>query len=147
MGLNKQLIEQVRDHVLAEPRRYDQGTFGESVPVDISPCGTQACLAGWAVMMAGRMTLPEIIRSDSGVVMSEAALAMGLDDLQAENLFGWNWPEPFAQEYSNADAYEDSAARARVAGDLLNAVIATDGAILDFDSGDEDDEEDGDWEW
>lgn len=47
--INKELLAKVRDHILEEPRRYNQGTFGKKS--EIAPCGTEACLAGWTVFL------------------------------------------------------------------------------------------------
>lgn len=54
-----ELLADVRRAILAEPRRYDQGTYKagvarlkEAKKVDAAPaCGTMACVAGWCVAL------------------------------------------------------------------------------------------------
>ena len=53
------LLRRVRDHILADPRRYDQSTFIRTrsgsyrtyANTDWPACGTAACIAGWTVIL------------------------------------------------------------------------------------------------
>lgn len=118
MKLNKPLIRKIRKHILEEPRRYNQGKWFQGLlSKRISPCGTQACIGGWAEYFLG-------------VSVSSLAKSMGLSKQAFQNLCGYGdeWPKPYREQFKKARGY---AARANVAGRLLNAVIRTDGKILE----------------
>lgn len=100
--LNLELLQQVRDKILADPEQHDQA---EWLLVSPGPehCLTAACVAGWACLLAGDE--PAINRSnprfddhlwvgwviDSGgkehLVPVRARKLLGLTRYQAENLF------------------------------------------------------------
>lgn len=44
-----ELLKKVKKHILAEPRRLDMDTMGEES--DEAPCGTVACIGGWACVL------------------------------------------------------------------------------------------------
>ena len=48
--LNAPLLRKVLQMIEEEPRRYNQWRWVSTVPTDVAPCGTQACIAGWAVL-------------------------------------------------------------------------------------------------
>jgi hypothetical protein len=118
-GINKTLLRKVRNHILAEPRRYCQSFVAQSSKD--APCGTVACIAGWADFLANGT---DIVREDGYDVMVRAGKVLGLPEEQWEVLFGFafGWPEPFrARYYENDDPHN----RARAAADLINQIIRT----------------------
>jgi hypothetical protein len=54
--LNRKLIRQVAAFIETSPR-YNQGTFGERAK---TPCGTECCIAGEALLQSG-FTIPEML--------------------------------------------------------------------------------------
>ena len=69
MTVNKKLFNEIADAVEKEPSLYDQSYWGNC------DCGSPACIAGWAVHLAG---------------VSRATLATGdgIDVVAAQQLFG-----------------------------------------------------------
>lgn len=135
--INTELLAKVRDHILEEPRRYDQGTWGKQS--EEAPCGTVACLAGWTAYLGGLMTLTEL-QEGAAVVRERAQRALGLSDIEARMLFAgrprcdcgsdlceYGWPHRFAIQYENAMTDEG---RARAAADYIDHIIAT-GKVID----------------
>lgn len=115
MGINKTLLRRVRNHILDEPRRYNQGTPGKRVSKRESPCGTRACIGGWADMLEG-----DDVRDVSDIDLDRAARKLGFNGQQAFTVFFWYWPEQFN------DAWRDDIPRkkaARLAADYINWII------------------------
>jgi hypothetical protein len=58
MKINLKLLEKIKKHIEEEPRRFDMDTWGVKHDMrkyrneDTPPCGTSACLAGWAVLLS-----------------------------------------------------------------------------------------------
>ena len=51
--LNVKLLNRIKRHLIAEPKRYDQATWAREVSGKGAPaCGTRACIAGWAVLLS-----------------------------------------------------------------------------------------------
>lgn len=128
MAINKALLRKVAKYILAEPRRYDQRTFGTSVRKSVSPCGTQACIAGWAAFLANG-TNPASFRDEGINIQSEAQEALGLTDAETDTLFiAWpeddigGWPEPYCTEYRKA---KNKQAKAEVAARYLRRIART----------------------
>jgi hypothetical protein len=127
MAINNELFSRVRNHILEEPRRYEQTSFGQRVPAEVSPCGTQACILGWAVILDGR--LPMDANFDDGdiyfSVEKEGREALGLTRDEADAIAYGGWPEPFKSRYRNATYEESTETPAQVAADYLDHIIAT----------------------
>lgn len=92
---NAELLRKVADAIEANPDHYYQGSWCENdnteevdytdVPFVADPknhCGTQACVAGWAV----QLTPPEN-RPDEIDIADAAQTLLGLTDDEAEMLF------------------------------------------------------------
>lgn len=83
------LLNEVKRLILAEPKRYDQGTFiarrnGHSRlfdPQDFPACGTVGCVAGWVA------TLKTEKLFEYGATPLIAKRILGLDRLQQAELF------------------------------------------------------------
>lgn len=136
MALNKALLRKVARHILEEPRRYDQTTFVRDVPTDRSPCGTQACIAGWADHLANGRKLTEGMSQNA--IRRRAKKALGLTEGEATRLFAafpddyigenengdpiYEWATPYAEQYRDADTKEE---RAEVAARYLRRIART----------------------
>lgn len=136
--INTELLEKVKAHILEEPRRYNQRTFGGTS--DEAPCGTAACIAGWAAHLSGEIDLKTLRRGGS-TIEGIAQAALGLTYTEAHILFAGDptpcfcgrptckdaWPQPYAERYAKAETAED---RARAAADYIDHIIAT-GKVTD----------------
>lgn len=132
-GINVELLERVKAHILEEPTRFDMGdfviqgeylenfaaNFGRPIP----PCGTIACIAGWAVLLSEGQT------SGAGSdVQAEAEALLGLSVEQRERLFYTsNWPKKFNEAYRDAEDVRLPAA-ALAAARRIDHFIKTNGA-------------------
>lgn len=56
--LNIPLFQKILDKITEAPASYDQGTWMDQS--DEAPCGSTGCIAGWAVVLSGRMTAEEV---------------------------------------------------------------------------------------
>lgn len=126
MAINKTLLRKVRNHILAEPRRYNQGRFGRAD--DNAPCGTACCIAGWAIVLSGKASL-EDARDDFETLDEDAqglgAKLLGLSYNESNVVFDGDandWPQQFNTAFHVSD---DKAAQARVAADYINHIIKT----------------------
>lgn len=120
--INVELLEKVRDKILAEPESYNQNKFWHVSAA--APCGTTACIAGWAVALScGDL---KALHSLTPVEVHAAARDLiGVTDGEAFSLFGGaglSWPEPFCTLFDKA---ANAHARAEVAASYLNHIIKT----------------------
>jgi hypothetical protein len=137
--LNIKLLRRIQAHITEEPRRFTMGAFeiyGEpgtknwirdtctrACTTDISPvvppCGTAACIAGWANAMTG---------AKKGQLddPSRAAKKLGLPDIDdTAYLFGnpeYYWPNPFGKLYAKARTAKQ---RAKIACARIDHLIET----------------------
>lgn len=92
MSLNVELLEQVKAHILAEPRRInmdDWQTELDEVDKHLRPaCGTIACIAGWACVLG----IGTRVRGNDIEWAAEEVL--GLDD-GGPLFFVDDWPSEF----------------------------------------------------
>lgn len=137
LKLNIPLLKKIKQHILEEPKRYDQD---ETVSFDkegslswngrtYPSCGTIACLGGWAYLLTHK-NKPTAFTP----IFSEAKRVCGLTDVQGSNLFdgsGGGWPQPYNAQYLKAKTVQG---KANVAGKLLDKVIETNGKILESSS-------------
>jgi hypothetical protein len=100
------LLTEVKELILADPRRYDQGTYIERhggvknarVIIEYPPCGTVGCVAGWvATLKRGR-------RFTYGTAGPIAEDILGLDQIQANDLFSGDAAPYPAQTRDHAKA-------------------------------------------
>lgn len=141
--INVKLLRRVKALILEEPRRLDMGTWAHpadkrvQVEADRPPCGTVACIAGWAVIddfvkVNGRMPDRDEIEEIYETADRKAAELLSLRQDQADRLFdtptggGFDeWPEDLAEAYVNATSPKE---RARVAAKRIERFIKTKGA-------------------
>jgi hypothetical protein len=145
--LNIELFRAVREKIASAPAAYDQTTFGQ--PDEDAPCGTAACIAGWACILSGEMDAPTLYDANTGQlqqsIVETATRVLGIADNEAEILFTaepegeWEdyddegesvysmaWPEPFRTDWEDAHDSE----RPFVAVDYLDHIIET-GKVLE----------------
>lgn len=89
---NTDLLHAIARQIEAQPETYDQ-----SVWVSDTPCGTTACIAGWAALLSeGDITIDEdVVYMDGGRrqidVHTYASSELGLDRHEAMWLFDGHW--------------------------------------------------------
>lgn len=127
--MNIDLLTRVRDHILEKPRRLTMGAWVQHKTSHTSkylsdsgklekfaPCGTAACIAGWACVLENVDTRWGGLSSDK-----EGSRLLGLDGLQAAKLFYVSdWPRHYRQAYVKARTMSE---RARIASRRINAFI------------------------
>jgi hypothetical protein len=142
--LNIELLKAVREKIATAPEAYDQGN--EAYYDRRSPCGTVACIGGWADILSAKNDEDRQRRMRGMVNLDRAADELGLNgtdfyneysaDIQTERavLFTGDpdehWPEPFRQQYWDAEGDSDPTAVARVAVAYLDHIIST-GKVLE----------------
>lgn len=123
---NIELLQRVKAHILAEPRRYNQFTFGRKKGTLYEligpepPCGTQACIAGWVYALTiGPMFDEQGDRIDASTIVDEATTQCGFTETEADRIFGdgSRWPAPFNLDL---EAAVDTQERARVAARFID---------------------------
>lgn len=132
--LNIELLKQVRDKIATTPQAYNQETWGQ--PSAAAPCGTAACIAGWACILSGAMTpeklydLGETRHWERIEGVAQDKLGLTLDE--ADTLFNGEpeikWPGAFADLW--IDSYGDQLQQAQVAVEYLDHIIET-GKVLE----------------
>lgn len=95
MPLNTELLLQVKQRILAEPRQFDMTNwFRKYAPGHIPNCGTTACIAGWAICCAEKIT--PAVAYEKFRRRSDVLQLLGLNKAQAECLFyEENWPDEY----------------------------------------------------
>jgi hypothetical protein len=131
--INVELLRRVKAHILAEPSRFDMGefiiegdaarTFAVKFDRPAPPCGTIACIAGWAVLLSD-----DDPPSDAEEIELRANALLGLTPEMGDRLFfTTEWPERFKQSYREAED-SDLAVAALVAAERVEHFIKTKGA-------------------
>jgi hypothetical protein len=149
--LNIELFKAVREKIATTPEAYDQMLWGRAD--SSAPCGTAACIAGWACFLSNNASLEEVRASrrfgelsPNRYVPDIARDALGLDEDEAEILFTsepggeWEdyddngegvyyggWPNRFADMWRGA---ANQARQAEVAVAYLDHIIET-GKVLE----------------
>lgn len=129
-GLNVKLLRRIQRHIFVRPSRfmmawyYSKGKPGarggswSDQPKRYPPCGTVACIAGWANILTGAKTTQEI--QDS----TRAARKLGLPDIPfgIYPLFGVHlWSTDFATRYRAATTPKE---RVKIASEVIDDLIA-----------------------
>lgn len=117
-ALNVELLRKIQKHILEEPRRLDMTAWLDAAPVDVVPCGTVACIAGWALHLSN--TKPGST-TEGGKWSGPARKVLGLSYEEGDKLFYEdNWPAPFATNFCHA---EGPKARAKIAVARIDYLI------------------------
>lgn len=140
--LNIELFKAIREKIATTPEAYDQAVFARTESA--APCGTAACIAGWACVLSGAMDTEELKKRerDDGDLFDSISItaenALGLSEEEADTLFEsdpsgeWydyddqgndiytgGWPQPFAE------AWRETGHESQVALRYLDHVIET----------------------
>ena len=97
--LNVKLLDRILRHVKKEPRRFNMGQWVDSSVT--APCGTAACLAGWAVILGDPKGNTKAVRAkfihlannqnggtpDTSTIFKRAMKALGLTYDEAKGMF------------------------------------------------------------
>lgn len=134
--LNTELLKAIREKIATVPQAYDQGTYARAS--DVAPCGTAACIAGWACVLSGAMSTDGLRKAEEEgeqeMIHETAQTALGLNNGDAERLFdgnpsdeyeGYGWPEPFKGQWLNWPPSD----RPQIAVAYLTRIIET-GEVL-----------------
>lgn len=114
------LLKRIKRHILAKPERFDMQDWGRPNDGE-TPCGTAACIAGWAVILSSKdpqkfyraakldqkdidkgvddtrpSRLAKLLHGPNNSAFDKAQKLLGLSDEQAGDLFyQGRWPEQF----------------------------------------------------
>lgn len=136
--INVKLLRRVKALILEEPRRFNMDYYAATekfypdlVHDQAPPCGTVACIAGWATLederARGRKRLTPAFLNRVG--RYTGARALGLTFEQSQRLFYTEeWPDEFAEAYNDAMAGDDFAMAADIAATRIDHFIKTKGA-------------------
>jgi len=145
--LNIELFKKIRDKIATTPEAYNQSVFARAS--EVAPCGTVACIAGWACVLGDRMSITKLREGSSlraSTVPVLASEALNLTNEEADVLFTGNpaeedfeefhvraWPEPYASEWLDSTFISDDEKipeQARIAVGYLDHIIAS-GKVLE----------------
>lgn len=130
--MNTKLLRKIKKHILEEPKRFIMhsliktkergvGTYYDDAgkKTTFAPCGTAACIAGWATLLSGNKD------SKDEDVWQFGAKVLGLDIVQQYLLFySHNWPDKFEEAFRAA---KNRKKRAEIAADRIEHFIKTKG--------------------
>lgn len=126
--LNFRLFRAVIKKLETAPMAYEQDTVVS--PDRDAPCGTAACIGGWAYLLEGQRATTTLADER---VLNKAAFLLGLNeddqswsDGDAGSVFSSSpesrWPAPFGGDWMEADGREEEA---KVAVRYLKNILAT----------------------
>lgn len=137
LKLNVRLLRRIQKLILEEPKRclmscsslkaktqkeweWKVRVFADDASKQIPPCGTAACIAGWAdTLMGGTGEGHESL-------IRRASLALGIEPTlhwSGNRVFSAkHWPEPFAERYAKT---KTPSSRAKVAAARIDHLIKT----------------------
>lgn len=114
MPINVELLQRIQGQIRSDPASLYMAEY---------QCGTACCIAGWALQLSG-----EEVYGPAGLPGLRAADLLGLDPLQARNLFlVENWPVDLHNRYyaPHGGFVDTLRARAVIACELIDRVIAS----------------------
>lgn len=105
--MNTKLLNKIIRHIREKPKRFDMKILAKKSR--LTPCGTAACIAGWAVLLTradkqDKKSFHSLI--DSGLLSFwyAGASAIGLDQEEARQLFEtYNWPTRYRAPFNRAE--------------------------------------------
>jgi hypothetical protein len=142
--MNIELLKKVRDKIATTPEAYDQSIWGRSAKD--APCGTAACIAGWAAHLSGHAPLERLQNNGNSTSIGDIAQReLGIDYFERSTLFSAepsaSWPDPYNDDWDNAGSPQE---RATVAVAFLDEIIDT-GEVREGEGEDDDWDDDEDW--
>lgn len=121
--VNIELFQEIKRLILEEPLRFDMYEWGYVYPaeerhVGLPPCGTTACIAGWA-SAATWMGKGGKLADWKFQSIHEAGLLLGLRDRSVEDavFYVQHWPANFRERYDAANLRTEAA---QVAADYID---------------------------
>lgn len=134
-NLNVKLLRRIKRHILAQPKRFLMShsiikansqkewrgniQWAPEASKIRPPCGTAACIAGWAVLLTKGSAEVDSVRY-------EAAMALGVEVEERWTdhtlFYAPRWPKPFAAQYESATK---PAQRAKIAAARIEWLIKT----------------------
>lgn len=116
--LNVKLLRRIQEHITKEPKRLFMAWYitkgepgalfagDEDKPAQLPPCGTAACIAGWAILLSDKE-----LEAERNGFSSTAGPLLGIEDTGSVFLAD-EWPHPFRERYRKAVTRK---ARAKIA--------------------------------
>ena len=132
--MNTELLKKIKEAILAEPRNFNMAMW---ILWDAdAPCGTTACIGGWAAVIANELKDPGEQRAlqeghqlGNRLTFENGTEALNLSKMEESRLcYDDNWPEPFRTRYSEASDRDDRQLMAQIAAERIDYFIATDGS-------------------
>lgn len=153
-SLNIELLQRVKQKILEEPAQFQMAKIfaqycdGHSdLPRDIPNCGTAACIGGWAIAIAKKLSPLRASNLAFGWIEACEVLGVSIElgrDWPRELMELGAWPEDLRGDWFQADTLE---ARARVAAARIDRFVASyQDAEEEASAGDDEDDEDFDTE-
>lgn len=125
--VNVDLFQKVKEKILEEPRRFDMSVWGNHVPLlppeTYPPCGTVACIAGWALLLESGAEAKGF--DFCSPVKAAKVLALPLER-RGEVFHAERWPDSFRARYQVA---ANPAEQAQVAADFIDYICGIDKPI------------------
>jgi hypothetical protein len=117
--MNVQLLNEIKNYILANPESYNQGVWAEKT--DSERCGTKCCIAGFACLLTNSRNFDTKLKANPyGSFVSEwGQELLGLDRSQANELF-LMWDAPYTGLYYQTKTAQG---RAQVGADYINYFI------------------------
>lgn len=127
--LNFRLLRRIITKLESTPEAYNQGKWGERNSE--APCGTAACIAGWAAFLDGKLTHQQLRRNPKSAQRKGAkSLGLKISLYQTDEVYTLftgdpsdTWPEPFSTRWINASGNRKREAKVAVA--YLKHILAT----------------------
>lgn len=119
--MNIPLLRKVQNAILLNPMAFDMIDW--RTDSDYSPCGSTACICGWAAVLAdGKRKPAEISRSRA---------CDGTKDLDIRGtsklFYASDWPKEFYRAYAEARRVKNHEAAALIAAARIDHFIETEG--------------------
>ena len=131
--MNTKLLRRVAKHISEEPRRFDMGYM--TTPLDEipkrrqPPCGTVACIAGWALILSkkAKYNNEEFPVDSNGNQLGaiQAAQLLQIPNWGTNLFYVDDWPRSFRAQYTKA---RTAKRRADIAVARIEHFIKTKGA-------------------
>ena len=131
--MNRELLIKVKEAILANPDHFDMSSWLVPGHENTFGCGTAACIAGWAGLIAAGSNPARLYFYDSKwgrfeKIAIEGTKALDLSDDQHQALcYVGSWPVELRAEYDKAVAARDGKKAAAAAADRIDYFIKTDG--------------------
>jgi hypothetical protein len=115
--LNVKLLKRIQKAIKEEPRRLNMNWWVTTDDED-APCGTSACIAGYAVILSRipkqvttKIWVSVAKRCEHSDFRHDSQKLLGLNGNQATRLFDeTNWPEQFSDAYQKTSNRKKKAA-------------------------------------